>query len=62
MVASWVCEVTEILTLKMLLLCEDYSDVTSPTSNQIPDIDIALSVAYDTFEKSFFMHACMFIL
>ena len=30
------------------LLCEDYSDLTSPTSNQIPDIHIAVSVVYDT--------------
>ena len=31
------------------LLCDDYSDLTSPTSNQIPDIHIAVSVVYDTF-------------
>ena len=54
MVASWACEVTEILTQKALkkpLVCEDYSDLTSPTtcSNQIPDIDIAVSVVYDIF-------------
>ena len=35
--------------LRKLLLCEDYSDLTSPTSNQIPDIHIAVSVVYDTF-------------
>ena len=33
------------------LLCEDKNDLTSPTSNQIPDIHIAVSVAYDTFKK-----------
>ena len=35
--------------LKKPLLCEDYSDLTSPTSNQIPDIDTAVSIVYDTF-------------
>ena len=35
--------------LKKPLLCEDYSDVTSPASNRIPDIDIAVSVVYVTF-------------
>ena len=37
--------------LRKLLLCEDYNDITSPTSNQIPDIHIhiAVSVVYDTF-------------
>ena len=46
----WACEVTEILkeAVKEPLLCEDQSDLTSPTSNHIPDIDIAVSVAYDT--------------
>ena len=34
---------------RKLLLCEDYNDLTSPTSNQIPDIHIAVSVVYDTF-------------
>ena len=32
-----------------LLLCEDYNELTSLTSNQIPDIHIAVSVVYDTF-------------
>ena len=36
-------------TLRKPLLCEDYSDLTNPSSNQIPDIHIALSVVYDTF-------------
>ena len=27
----------------------DYNDPTSPTSNQIPDIHIAVSVVYDNF-------------
>ena len=31
------------------LLCEDYNDLTSPTSNQIPDIHTAVSVVCDTF-------------
>ena len=34
--------------LKKALLCEDYSDLTSPTSNQIPDKDITVSVVYNT--------------
>ena len=38
---------------KKLLLCEDYSDITSPTSRQTPDIHIAVSVVYDTFKNSF---------
>ena len=38
---------------RKLLLCEDYNDLTSPTSNQIPDIHIAVSVVYDTFKNSF---------
>ena len=32
--------------LRKILLCEDYNDLTSPTSNQIPDIHIAVSVVY----------------
>ena len=35
--------------LRKLLLSEDYNDLTSPTSNQIPDIHITVSVVYDTF-------------
>ena len=35
--------------LKKPLLCEDYNDLTSPISNHIPDIDITISVVYDTF-------------
>ena len=38
---------------RKLLLCEDYNDITSPTSNQIGDIHIAVSVVHDTFKKSF---------
>ena len=34
--------------LGKLLLCEDYNDLTRPTSNQIPDKHIAVSVVYDT--------------
>ena len=40
------------------LLCEGYNDLTSPTSNQIPDIHIAVSVLY---EKIHF-YPCVFIL
>ena len=43
-----------------LLLCKDYNDFTSPTSNQIPDIHIAVSVVYDTLK--FFFRAFVFIL
>ena len=35
--------------LRKFLLCADYNDLTSPTSKQIPDIHIAVSVVYDTF-------------
>ena len=35
--------------LRKLLLCEDYNNPTSPTSNQIPDIHRADSVVNDTF-------------
>ena len=34
--------------LRKPLLCEDYNDLTSPTSNQIPDIHTTVSVVYDT--------------
>ena len=46
--------------LKRLLLCEDNNDLTSPTSNQIPDIHIAVSVVYDTV--LLFFRAFVFIL
>ena len=39
--------------LRKLLLCEDYNDLTSPTSNQLPDIHMAVSVVYDTLKKYF---------
>ena len=35
--------------LKKTLLGEDYSDITSPTSNKIPDILMDVTVIYDTF-------------
>ena len=35
--------------LRKPLSCEDHNDLTSPTSYQIPDIHIAVSVVYDTF-------------
>ena len=46
MVASWACEVTEILkeALRKPLLCEDKSDITSPTSNHMIDIHTDISV------------------
>ena len=34
--------------LKKPLLFEDYSDLTSPTSNHILDIDLTVSVVYST--------------
>ena len=44
------------------LLCEDYSDLSSPTSNQVPDIHRAVSVVYDTLKKFFFEHSCSYCL
>ena len=44
---------SHIEALRRHLLCEDNSDLTSPTSNQIPDIHIAVTVVYDTFKKFF---------
>ena len=38
--------------LKKPLLCEDYSDLTSPTSNQIPDIHIAVSVVWHFLKRN----------
>ena len=38
---------------RKLLLCDDYSDLTSQTSNQIPNIHLAVSLVYDTFKKCF---------
>ena len=43
-------------------LVEDYNDLTSPTSNQIPAIHIAVSVVYDTFQKFFLEHSCSYCL
>ena len=39
--------------LGKLLLCDDYNDLTSPTSNQIKDIHIAVSVVYGTLKNIF---------
>ena len=56
MVASWACEVTEILKQRST---EETSclritvDLTSPTSNHIPDIDIPVSVSVLYFINSF---------
>ena len=46
MFATWACEVTEILkeALRKPLLCEDHSDITSPTSNHMPDIRCTLDI------------------
>ena len=44
---------SHIEALMKLPLCEDYNDLTSPTSNQISDIHIAVSVVYATFKNSF---------
>ena len=46
--------------LRKLLLCEDCNDLTSPTSNQIPDIHRAVPVVYDTLKNLF--QAFVFIL
>ena len=65
-VASWACEVIEILTQRITefetFLCEDYSDLTSPASNHIPDIDIAVSVVYGTLKKKSFSRICVHIV
>ena len=47
--------------LRRLLLSEDYNDLTSPTSNQIPDIHRATSVVNDTL-KIFFRHPSSYCL
>ena len=39
--------------LRKLLLCEDYNDLTSPISNQIPDIHIAVLLYMTLFKNSF---------
>ena len=41
--------------LVKLLLCEDLNDLTSPTSNQIPYIHIAVSVVCGTFRAFVFI-------
>ena len=46
--------------LRKLLLCEDYNDLTSPTSNRIPDIHMSVSVVYDTLKKFLFEHSCSY--
>ena len=45
---------------RKLLLCEDYNDLTSPTSNQILDIHKNVSIVCNTFKKLF--RTFMFIL
>ena len=44
--------------VKKPLLYEDYSDITSPTSNHISNIDIAVSIAITLFKILFL--TCMF--
>ena len=46
--------------LRELPLCEDYNDLTSPTSNHISDIFINVSVVYEFFKIIF--QAFVFIL
>ena len=47
MIASWACEKEEPFG-------ECLSDLTTLTSNQILDIDIAVSVVYGPFKKNIF--------
>ena len=63
MVASWACEVTEILTQRSTeeaSLCEVYRDLTSPPSNNMPDIQPTVCFVYDTLK--IFFRAFMFLL
>ena len=39
--------------LRKPVLCEDKSDLTSPTSNEIPDIHLVVSLVYDLLRKLF---------
>ena len=48
------------VALKKPLLCEDYSDLTRPTSNHTPDIYITVSDVYDTLKNIF--QPCVLIL
>ena len=48
--------------LRKPLLCEDYSDLTSPTSNYVPDIHLSISVVYGTFEELFLTFPCSYSL
>ena len=48
--------------LRKLLLCEDYNDITIPSSNQIPYIHIAISIVYDSFYNFLFEHSCSYSL
>ena len=50
------------VALKKPVLCEEYSDLTSPTNNQKPDKHIAVSVVNETIEKFFFEYACSYCL
>ena len=46
--------------LGKLLLCDDYNDLTSPTSNQIKYIHTAVSVVYGTL-KNIFSEQCLIL-
>ena len=64
-VASWTCEITEILTQRSTeyaSFCKDNNNLTSPTSNQMPYTHIVVSVIYDTLKKIFFEHSCSYCL
>ena len=65
-VASGAREVTEILTQRRTqeeLLCEDYSDLSSAISNNMPNIQTAVYVVYNTLKKFIFMHTyCSYCL
>ena len=48
--------------MKKPLLFEDYNNLTCPTSNQISDIHIAVSVVCDTLNRLFFEHSFSYCL
>ena len=63
-VAILACEVTVILTQKRLCasLCEDFSDLTNPSSNHIPFVNLAIAPVHDTFLKILFLPILVHIL
>ena len=67
MVASWACEVTEILIQRGSeedSLYEDYSDPThTPNFQQNTRyIHMTVFVVCDTFQKIFFLHMCSYCI